>query len=120
MSTLLETPTYLIVSRFEGDKYLSETKIGATLASVVADLEGMDDVEAVLMLEDFKIVDVSAEVAWSWWNAHHGLPNFGDRPLPSFINEHCGTAYTDWCNDSGYEAHCQHEHERSFSIGSMQ
>ena len=120
MSTLLETPTYLIVSSFEGKNYFEETPIGQTLAKVIAELENVEDVEAVLMIEDYKIVDVSSEVAWAWYNAHQGRVDFGDRPLPSFINEHCGTAYTDWCNDSGYEAHCQREHERSFSVGLMQ
>lgn len=108
---ILDKPTYVMIVRIGEDLYLNETKIGATLMSVVEMLESGDTVEAVHMIEDFKVVDVTAEVAWAWYNAFSGQPFFEDIALPDIVQEHCGNAYHDWCNDSRYETEAQRAHE---------
>lgn len=111
LPNFLDKPTYILVTRLNEGFYFNETKAGATLMNVVGELEGHDDIEAVLMVEDYKIVDVTSEVAWAWYNAHQGQPFFEDIALPDIVQEHCGDNYAQWCSDSRYETATQRSHE---------
>lgn len=114
--SFLDKPTYILVTRLNEGFYFNETKAGTTLMSVVAELDGHDDIEAVLMIEDYKVVDVTAEVAWAWYNAHQGQPFFEEKALPDIVQEHCGNAYDQWCSDSQYETAATRAHENGLGL----
>ena len=104
----LEGPTYLAISRYpDGETWINETKLNATLQDAV---EEIDNVSQVLMLEAGRYVDVSVEAAELWWakNAHDCDSMFD---VPQFIHDHIHNQVYAEISASRYSATCQRVHE---------
>ncbi len=114
--TMNTDPTYIAVQRSEdGTEYMRETTIGGPLADVIEDLDG---VCKVLMMEDFKIVDATAEAAEAWWEANvETLEMDGSDDLPEIVADFFDNEYADRCEESDYQLYCSMTHEQAFGAG---
>ena len=105
---ILETPTYICIRRYpDGESWISETKIGATILEAMGN--DLDNLVQVLLLEDGKVVDQTAHAAEIWWQ-HHGS-EYGDMwDVEPFLHEHYRDCYSD-ISERKYNVRCSREHE---------
>ena len=107
-------PTYIVISRYSnGECYIDETKLGATLQDAIADIEHTNQ---VIMMEGGKVIDQSVEAAELWWAMNgHKCDTIFD--VPQFIHDYIHNQVYDEIASSRYEANCCRQHEAGRTWG---
>jgi predicted DCC family thiol-disulfide oxidoreductase YuxK len=109
LPNFLDGPTYVPVRMHSETAWFDETRASSSLKDAVEDI---DNLEAVILIEGGKVIDVSVEAAQLWYTLNRDdIDTVFD--IPAFIHEQIhNEVYDDICA-SRYEANAYADHTRA-------
>ena len=109
-TNILEGPTYIAVRSYpDGEVWIQETKLNATLQDAIEDIDGLFQ---VVMLESGKAFDVTVEAAELYW-ALHGHEIETMFAVPPFLHDNIADQVYSEISRIHDEARCWHEQQVS-------